>query len=103
MKKLLIATMLVSLGSFSFTTVETKKDTIESVQSSSFSILNDTKDAVSIYTGAGFVTLQKGSKTSVTCNVGKEVRFGDSGKKGDLIFKIEDSHCGTTVKLSAYI
>jgi hypothetical protein len=43
------------------------------------------------------------SSTSVGCNVGKEVRYADSGKKGDVIFEIDESMCGKTIKLSEYI
>lgn len=67
---------------------------------SSFSLINDTKDKISIHTGTGFVSLNKGSKTSIGCNVGKEVRWGNEGKKGDVIFKITDDMCGKTLKIS---
>lgn len=69
----------------------------------SFKLINDTKAKISIHTGTGFVSLEKGSSTSIGCNVGKEVRFADSGKKGDVIFEIEESMCGKTIKLSEYI
>lgn len=67
---------------------------------SSFSLINDTKDKVSIHTGTGFVSLNKGAKTSIGCNEGKEVRWADSGKKGDVIFVITTDMCGKTLKLS---
>lgn len=70
---------------------------------SSFKLINDTKEKVSIYTGTGFVSLNKGASTSVGCNIGKEVRWASKGKKGKVIFKIEDSHCGKTLKLSKLI
>ncbi len=70
------------------------------VIASSFSLVNDTKEKVSIHTGSGFVTLNKGSKTSISCKTGKEVRWANKGKKGDVIFKIESKHCGKTIKLS---
>jgi hypothetical protein len=69
----------------------------------SFKLINDTKQKISIHTGTGFVSLEKGSSTSVGCNVGKEVRYADSGKKGDVIFEIDESMCGKTIKLSEYI
>ncbi|WP_432412366.1 hypothetical protein [Rasiella sp. SM2506] len=69
----------------------------------SFKLVNDTGDKVSIYTGSGFVSLNKGGSTSITCNTGKEVRWAKSGKKGDVIFKISSDHCGKTVKLSEYL
>ena len=73
-----------------------KKITIES----SFSLINDSKEKISIHTGTGFVSLNKGSKTSIGCNVGKEVRWANEGKKGDVIFKITADMCGKTFKLS---
>ena len=75
---------------------------IEITIGSSFTLINDTKEKVWIYTGSGFVSLNKGSKTSIGCSIGKEVRFAESGKKGVVIFKITSSHCGKTIKLSEY-
>jgi hypothetical protein len=73
-----------------------KKETVES----GISFINDSKDKISIHTGTGFVSLNKGSKTSIGCNIGKEVRWANEGKKGDLIFKITSEMCGKTLKLS---
>ena len=67
---------------------------------SSFSLVNDTKEKVSIYTGSGFVSLNKGSKTSISCKVGKEVYWAEKGKKKSVIFKIKSDMCGKTLKLS---
>ena len=72
----------------------------EVVVGESFSLINDSKDKISIHTGTGFVSLNKGSKTSIGCNVGKEVRWANEGKKGDVIFKITADMCGKTLKLS---
>lgn len=69
----------------------------------SFKLVNDTGEKVSIYTGTGFVSLNNGSSTSITCNTGKEVRWAKSGRKGDVIFKISSDHCGKTLKLSKLI
>ncbi|QIE59831.1 hypothetical protein G5B37_09715 [Rasiella rasia] len=69
----------------------------------SFKLINDTGDKVSIHTGSGFVSLNKGGSTSITCNKGKEVRWAKSGKKGSVIFKISGDHCGKTIKLSEYL
>lgn len=69
---------------------------------SSISFINDSKDKISIHTGTGFVSLNKGSKTSIGCNVGKEVRWANEGKKGDVIFKITSEMCGKTLKLSEF-
>lgn len=76
------------------------KPKVEVVIASNFKLINDTKSKVSIYTGTGFVSLNKGGSTSVGCNVGKEVRWANNGKKGNVIFKIESKHCGKTIKLS---
>jgi hypothetical protein len=88
-----------------FTSVEqenstTTNDEITETVVSSFTLINDTKEKVSIHTGSGFVTLNKGSKTSITCKVGKEVRWAKSGMKKDVIFKIKSDMCGETLKLS---
>jgi catabolite regulation protein CreA len=69
----------------------------------SFKILNDTDADVQIYTGSGFVELNKGSSTSVTCENGKEIHKANKGKKGDVIFTVDASMCGKTVKLSKYL
>ncbi|MCH2194516.1 hypothetical protein [Kordia sp.] len=102
MKITIITISLLSVLSFStlseIVTVETEK--IEEVYGSSFSLVNDTKSKVSIYTGSGYVSLNKGSKTSISCKVGKTVHWAKNGKKGDVIFKITSDMCGETVKLS---
>ncbi len=100
MKKVIVILAVLSLGLTSFTNNEMLKPSIELSVGESFSLINDTKDKVSIHTGTGFVSLNKGSKTSIGCNVGKEVRWAESGKKGDVIFKITKDMCGKTLKLS---
>ncbi|WP_298512425.1 hypothetical protein [uncultured Kordia sp.] len=102
MKITIITISLLSVLSFS-TLSEVATTEIENtveVYGSSFSLVNDTKNKVSIYTGSGYVTLNKGSKTSISCKVGKTVHWANSGKKGDVIFKITSDMCGETVKLS---
>ncbi|WP_291720717.1 hypothetical protein [Bernardetia sp.] len=69
----------------------------------SFKILNDTGSKISIYTGSGYVTLNNGSSTSVSCNTGKKVYTASKGSKDDFIFEIKSSMCGKTVKLSDYL
>ena len=96
---------LTALIFVSFTTLDSSSELKENNKTaitiaSSFSLINDTKAKVSIYTGSGFVSLNKGSKTSISCKVGKEVRWANKGKKGAVIFKIEDNMCGKTLKLS---
>lgn len=103
MKKVIVILAVLSLGLISFTTKEIGKSSIEITIGESFSLINDTKDKVSIHTGTGFVSLNKGSKTSIGCNVGKEVRWAESGKKGDVVFKITKDMCGKTLKLSELI
>jgi hypothetical protein len=107
MKKLLvilaISTTLLTATAFA----GTQTNAIESLMSSaifgSFKILNDTDNDVQIYTGSGFVELNKGASTSLTCEAGKEIRSANKGKKGDVIFTVDDSMCGKTVKLSKYL
>ena len=91
--------MLTSFGTIEKVILD-KTTVTEVVVGESFSLINDSKDKISIHTGTGFVSLNKGSKTSIGCNVGKEVRWAESGKKGGLIFKITKDMCGETLKLS---
>jgi hypothetical protein len=102
MKLTIIAISLLSLLSFSEVpqTTTTEIDNTEEVYGSSFSLVNDTKNKISIYTGSGYVSLNKGSKTSISCKVGKTVHWASKGRKGDVIFKITSDMCGETVKLS---
>ena len=102
MKKAILLLSFVVLSSFNSTSnVDFKlKSNVSIVIGESFSLINDSKDKISIYTGTGFVSLNKGSKTSIGCNVGKEVRWANEGKKGDVIFKITSDMCGKTLKLS---
>lgn len=90
------------LNSFGFEH-HTKTTSIEATEllGGSFTLINDTKDKVTIHTGSGIVSLNKGGKTSISCNVGKEVCWAENGKKLGVIFKIQDAHCGQTVKLSS--
>lgn len=90
--------LLTSFGTIEKTDLRSSLNTV--VVSESFSLINDTKDKISIHTGSGFVSLNKGAKTSISCNVGKEVRWANEGKKGNLIFKITAEMCGKTLKMS---
>lgn len=70
----------------------------------SVKIVNDTKQDIHIYTGTGHVKLNHGGgSTSVSCEDGKEICMSNKGKKGGVIFKIDASMCGKTVKLSSYL
>jgi hypothetical protein len=106
MKTVLAVIAVVILSSFTTTERPISTTTnleITEVTFASFSLINDTKEKVSIYTGSGFVSLNKGSKTSITCKVGKEVRWAERGSKKDVIFEITDDICGKTIKLSNYL
>ncbi len=70
----------------------------------SVKIVNDTKQDVHLYTGTGHVKLNHGGgSTSVSCEDGKEICFSNKGKKGGVIFTINSSMCGKTIKLSQYL
>lgn len=107
MKKISLTLFLISLLSiapvFAKPTNKLFFENVSSTISGSFKILNDTDADVQIYTGSGFVELNKGASTSVTCEAGREIRKANKGKKGDVIFTVEDSMCGKTVKLSKYL
>ncbi|WP_128755157.1 hypothetical protein [Aquimarina sediminis] len=103
MKTILILISFITLSSFTGIENDNNNELIIEEAVSSFSLVNDTKEKVSIHTGRGFVTLNKGSKTSITCNTGKEIRWANSGRKGDVIFKITSDMCGKTVKLSKFL
>jgi hypothetical protein len=100
MKIIVILTSVFFFSSFAEIEKVNQINQIEIKIESSFSLINDSKDKISIHTGTGFVSLNKGSKTSIGCNVGKEVRWANEGKKGEVIFKITADMCGKTLKLS---
>ena len=105
MKKLIfIFSLSLVLMSFNQAEKTPKFDTVNlyaAEMNKSFTLINDTKDKVTIHTGSGIVSLNKGGKTSISCNIGKEVCWAENGKKKDVIFKISADHCGQTVKLSS--
>jgi hypothetical protein len=105
MKKTILLLSFIVLSSFGTISNSVIKSNvkIETVLGESFSLINDSKDKISIHTGTGFVSLNKGSKTSIGCNVGKEVCWANEGKKGEVIFKITADMCGKTLKLSELI
>ncbi len=106
MKKItFIAALIAFVGMCSFTAQSTTKSSdITYVQGGSLKILNDTDDEVKIHTGSGVVSLNpKGGSTSISCNPGTKIYTAPNGSKKDLIFEVEDSMCGTTVKLSKYL
>lgn len=101
MKNLLIV-FYFSVVALNVVNIKNTESTLNTNEDS-FKLINDTKEKVSIHTGYGFVSLNKGSKTSISCDSGKEVRWANEGKKGDVIFKITDDICGKTMKLSELI
>lgn len=103
MKTLLISFYFVVIGLNVFNINETESFLKEVTLEKSFTLINDTKEKVSIHTGTGFVSINKRGKTSIGCNVGKEVRWANEGKKGDVIFKISSDMCGETIKLSKFV
>ncbi|MES2864969.1 MAG: hypothetical protein V4666_12665 [Bacteroidota bacterium] len=103
MKALLFCIFISVIGLNVASIKQNNKFISEKRVESSISFINDSKDKISIYTGTGFVSLNKGSKTSIGCNVGKEVRWANEGKKGDVIFKITSEMCGKTLKLSEFV
>ncbi|MDK2772150.1 hypothetical protein [Flavobacterium haoranii] len=103
MKTLLISIYFAIIGLNVVNITETESVLKEVKFESSFTLINDTKEKVTIHTGTGIVSLNKGSKTSIGCNVGKEVRWANDGKKGDVIFKIANDMCGETLKLSKFV
>lgn len=72
--------MLTSFGTLEEVSLN-KTSNSEVVIGESFSLINDSKDKISILYRNRFVSLNKGSKTSIGCNVGKEVRWANEAKK----------------------
>lgn len=107
MKKFSILLIFVMIFAVSGVVAKTETEAVKPVNNrtarASFKILNDTKEDIQIHTGSGFVELNKGASTSLTCEAGKEIRHANKGKKGDVIFTVDDSMCGKTVKLSKYL
>jgi len=106
-KKLIVLLVLTiifaNIAIFAKKSVISYENAVNSTARASFKILNDTDGDIEIHTGAGFVELNKGSSTGVTCEAGREIRHANKGKKGDVFFVIDDSMCGKTVKLSKYL
>jgi hypothetical protein len=100
---MILTLVFTSSAVFARTSSFSTETTLHSAISGSFKILNDTGAEVQIHTGSGFVELNKGSSTSITCEAGREIRKANKGKKGDVIFTVDDSMCGKTVKLSQYL
>lgn len=75
MKTLLISIYFAVIGLNVVNINKTESVLKEVALEKSFTLINDTKEKVSIHTGTGFVSINKSGKTSVGCNIGKEVRW----------------------------
>ncbi len=93
------------LATTTFAAPEPIQDEVNAVNAvESMKIVNDTDEDIRIHTGSGVVTLtRRGGSTSITCKAGTKIHTAPDGVKKDLIFTVEDSMCGTTVKLSEYL
>jgi hypothetical protein len=102
MRKIVLILSVVVFSSFGSSIMSPAENVVatEVISNGSFSLINDTNDKVSIYTGSGFVSLNKGAKTSIGCKVGEDVLWADNGKKAHVIFTITEKMCGKTFKLS---
>lgn len=102
MKKVILAGLVLAALNLSFTENTMSDSPItESVSSTGgkITLINDTSDKLSVHTGSGSVSLNpRGGKTSFSCNIGKKVKVD-----GDVIFTIDDDHCGETIYLSDYV
>jgi len=108
MKKIVFA-CLVALGAFavsqtSFATDKTNENELVVPTLNSVKIVNDTKTDYRIHTGSAHVMLYHGGgSTSVSCENGRKISYSNGSKATGLIFTIDQSMCGKTVKLSSYI
>ena len=100
---LLIVTTFSTIGVLAKNRLSYGEISANSAIGGNVKIVNDTDSDVQIHTGSGFVEINKTSSTSVSCEAGKEIRLANRGKKGDVLFVIEDSMCGKVVKLSKYL
>ena len=101
---LVLVVALATVTVFANTTNNTAETSVRTAAvGGSFKLINNSGGKVSIHTGTGFVSLNKGSSTSVGCNVGKKVTLANSGRKGRTLFTISSSMCGKTIKLADYL
>lgn len=98
-KVILLGALFVGAIGFTSATLVNTSDAVEvSNAASSFKLINDTGSKVKVYTGSGYVSLNNGSGTSISCKSSKEVKVD-----GKTIFKISEDLCGKTVKISSYM
>jgi len=103
MKKTIVAVFgIVLLSSFS-KGISNKKEggnNIETSLNTSFVLMNDTNQKISINTTKGVVYLFDGCTTSIECNIGEDIRWGKANEKDGVIFKITTNMCGEVLKFS---
>ena len=106
MKKIVYTFALALIGFSVSASIQPTNDNIVEIESKggSIKVVNDTDNDMYIYTGSGHVKLYHGGgSTSIRCESGREVSHSNGSKKGDVIFEIESSMCGKTIKLSEYL
>lgn len=102
---MILVVALTTATVFANSTNEVAENSVreEATAAASVKLINNTGGKVSIHTGTGFVSLNKGSSTSFSCKVGKKVSLANSGRKGKTLFTISSSMCGKTLKLADYM
>jgi hypothetical protein len=109
--KILFLSLLTMACMMSFYSSQSAKTTIHSIKieatlapnASSFKLVNDTGSKIRIHTGSGVVSLNNGGSTSINCDNGRKIHTAPNGSKDDLIFEVDESMCGKTIKLSKYL
>jgi hypothetical protein len=106
MKKVILAALVIGMAGSISANIPVTPENIEFVTpvGGFVKIVNDTKNDIRIHTGSAHVMLNHGGgSTSVPCEEGRKISYSDGSKATGLIFKIDESMCGKTVKLSEYI
>ena len=106
MKKLTFVLGLAVMGLMTQAQVTPSNDNVVEIESKggSIKIVNDTDEDLYIHTGSGHVKLYHGGgSTSVRCESGRKISHSNGSRATDLIFEIESSMCGKTIKLSEYL
>ena len=88
MKKVLLPmTMLAALVAFGAPMASASVVSTGSAECAvaSVKIINDTDGDIQLHTGHGFVELNKGASTSITCEPGTKISHADKGKKGEVV------------------
>ncbi|MCB0477412.1 MAG: hypothetical protein R2799_06630 [Crocinitomicaceae bacterium] len=107
MKRFFIGLAMVAFTSISISGVNPTPNngvSVEEFKGGSVKIVNDTKEDLQIHTGSGHVKLiHGGGSTSVSCEEGRKISHSNGSKATGLIFTIDNSMCGKTIKLSQYL